>query len=59
MEDSLPWLDANNDDDRIIASVVEMMRVRPRCEVVLVTRDINMQNKAEFARITFVEPPDP
>jgi len=59
MADSLPWLDASNDDDRVLASVVEVMRLRARSEVVLVTRDINMQNKAEFARIRFTEPPDP
>lgn len=59
MGDSLYWLDAANDDDRIIASVLEVMRVRPRSAVVLVTRDINMQNKADYGRIPFVEPPDP
>lgn len=59
MGDSLYWLDAANDDDRIIASVLEVMRVRPRSAVVLVTRDINMQNKAGYGRIPFVEPPDP
>ena len=28
-----------------------------RSPVTMVTQDINLQNKAEFARIPFVEPP--
>lgn len=54
---SLPWLDAQRNDDQIIASVIEVMRLRPRSPVFLVTRDINLQNKAELASIPFVEPP--
>jgi hypothetical protein len=34
------------------------MRQYQRTPVVLVTRDINVQNKAEYAS-PFVEPPDP
>lgn len=56
---SLPWLDANNADDRYLASFIEVMRKFPRSAVALVTRDINLQNKAEFARLPFVEPPEP
>lgn len=56
---SLPWLDAANQDDRLLASVIEAMRMRPHSPLVLVTRDINLQNKAEFARVPFCEPPDP
>lgn len=55
----LPWLDSTSQDDRIIASCVEAMRVHPRSMVALVTGDINLQNKAEFARIPFIEPPSP
>jgi hypothetical protein len=58
MEESLPWLDANNNDDRLLAGVLEVMRLHPRCPVLLVTRDINLQNKAEYAGFPFVEPPD-
>jgi len=57
MTKSLPWLDPNNQDDRLLAAMVEVMRAHPRSPVVLVTRDINLQNKAEFARLPFVEPP--
>lgn len=55
----LPWLDSENRDDRILAAVIEIMRIRPRSPVVLISRDINLQNKAEFARVPFVEPPEP
>jgi hypothetical protein len=59
LEDSLPWLDPTNNDDRFIAAVLEVMRLRPRAPVVLISRDINLQNKAEFAGLPFLEPPDP
>lgn len=59
VEQSLPWLDPANADDRFLASALEIMRSRPRSPVALVTRDLNLQNKAEFARFPFIEPPDP
>jgi hypothetical protein len=58
METSLLWLDPENNDDRFLAAVIEVMRSRPRSPVIIVSRDINLQNKAEFARIPFVEPPE-
>jgi hypothetical protein len=59
MADSLPWLQADNNDDRMLAGFIEVMREHPRCQVVLVTRDVNLQNKAEYAGLPFVEPPEP
>jgi hypothetical protein len=59
MDESLPWLEANNNDDRILAGFIEVMREHPRCQVILVTRDMNLQNKAEYAGLPFVEPPEP
>ena len=56
---SLPWLDPNNNDDRILAGFVEAMRQHPRCPVILVTRDINLTNKADYARLPCVLPPEP
>jgi PIN domain len=56
-EESLPWLDPTNEDDRIIASFIEAMREHPRSPIVLVTTDLNLQNKAAFARLPFSEPP--
>jgi hypothetical protein len=58
VDKTFPWLDKDNSDDRILAATVEIMRLRPRSAVTLVTRDINLQNKAEFARMPFTEPPD-
>lgn len=54
---TLSWLDSSNNDDRIIASVLEMQRQEPSALVILSTGDINLQNKAEMADILFVEPP--
>ena len=59
MSGSLPWLRESNADDRLIASTLDVMRLYPRSPVVLVTRDIHAQNKAHFAGVPFVEPPDP
>jgi len=59
MGESLPWLDPDNRDDRLLASLVEVMRSRPRTPVVIVSKDVNLQNKAEAASLPFVEPPDP
>jgi hypothetical protein len=58
-EASLPWLDFDNNDDRFIASSIEVMRTAPRSPVLIVSRDLNVQNKAEFANLPFAEPPDP
>lgn len=55
----LPWLDLSVKDDRHIASVIDAMRQHPRTPVVLVARDINMKNKAIYARLPHLEPPDP
>lgn len=54
---SLPWLDSSHADDRLVATFVEVMRRNPRSRVVLVTRDLNLQNKMEFAGLPFMEPP--
>lgn len=54
---SLPWLDPSHADDRLVAAFIEVMRRNPRSPVVLVTRDLNLQNKMEFARLPFMEPP--
>jgi PIN domain-containing protein len=56
MSDSLPWLDPTSLDDRLLASVIEVMRMNPHASAIVVTRDINFQNKLEFARVPFVSP---
>jgi len=55
---TLSWLDPQNNDDRIIAATLEVQREEPSSIVVLVTNDINHQNKAEMANLPFIEPPD-
>jgi hypothetical protein len=57
-DNTLPWLDPDNKDDRIIAAYFEVVREHPKSNVVLVTADINMQNKAAFASMNFEEPPE-
>jgi len=56
---TLPWLSPDNNDDRLLCAIVEVMRSHPRSLVIIITADINLQNKAEFARLPFVEPPEP
>lgn len=55
---SLPWLDPTSQDDRMLASFIEVMRNYIQSHVILVTGDINLQNKAEFAKLPFIEPPE-
>ena len=51
------WLDRSNRDDRIIASVLEVQSDCPAAQVVLVTGDINLANKADVCRIHTSELP--
>ena len=53
--DSLSWLDPDNADDRIIASVLHIQATSPSSHVILVTGDINLQNKADAAMIETAE----
>lgn len=55
---TLSWLDIQNNDDRILASFIEIMRFHPNSIIILVTNDLNLQNKAEFARIPWVTSPN-
>ena len=52
---TLSWLDRENNDDRIIASALEIQRDNPSSAVCLVTSDINLQNKIEMARLTYID----
>lgn len=54
---TLSWLDATNNDDRVIASVLEIQRENPSSITLLITADINLQNKAEMAKLPFRELP--
>jgi predicted ribonuclease YlaK len=55
---TLSWLDPTNNDDRIVAATLEVQRGEPSSKVILISADINHQNKAEMANIPFIEPPD-
>ena len=56
LPDSLPWLDATSADDRFLASGLEVMRQNVRADVVVVTRDVNLQNKLDFAHLPSADP---
>jgi hypothetical protein len=56
---SLPWLDRKVPDDRILAAFIEVMREHPESPAALATFDVNLQSKADFARLPLVEPPEP
>jgi len=53
---TLSWLDYNIKDDRIIATSMELQRLYPTSIVTIVTTDINLQNKADFANLPYLEP---
>jgi hypothetical protein len=57
-EKTLKWLDPNNNDDRIIASILEIQIDNPSDIVILVTNDINLQNKAQLANLTTCDSDD-
>ena len=58
MRNTLMWLDEHSQDDRIIASVLELQSSYPVAGVVLVSGDINLLNKADTAWIQTAEPPN-
>jgi len=58
MADTLTWLDAGRKDDRFIASFLEVMRQHPGCEVILVSPEVNIRDKANFAALPVIPPPE-
>jgi predicted ribonuclease YlaK len=57
--DTLPWIDLRNNDDRFLCSTVDFIRSHICSPVIVVSRDINLQNKCEYALIPYKEPPEP
>jgi rRNA maturation endonuclease Nob1 len=56
----LNWLDPAVPDDRIVAAALRLQSDNPAGFVVLVTSDLNLQNKADAAGLPYVEtPPSP
>jgi predicted RNA-binding protein with PIN domain len=58
MESSLSWLDPDVNDDRFLASALEIIKNDPGKSVFLVTADINLQEKIETAGLPYLEPPN-
>jgi len=52
----LGWLDATVPDDRILGAALDIQGRVPASVVVLVTTDLNLQNKAAVAGMPFVDP---
>jgi hypothetical protein len=50
------WLDPNNQDDRFIASCFEIISMFPDSDAAILTLDINLQNKAEYSLIPYIDP---
>jgi hypothetical protein len=57
VRETLGWLDPRNNDDRIIASALEVQAAAPTVVIILVTSDINLQNKADAAKLPYSETP--
>lgn len=55
----LSWLDPTVPDDRIIGGALRLQSDHPAGVVVLITADINLQNKADAVGLAFAEPPVP
>ena len=56
LENYLPsWLDLSNNDDKILAYILNIQKKSPSAIIILVTRDINMQNKAEILNIEYID----
>jgi rRNA-processing protein FCF1 len=55
----LSWLDPTVPDDRILAAALRIQSDNPGGIVVLVTADINLQNKADAVGLPYTEPPAP
>jgi len=58
LDTALPWLDPANNDDRIVASVLGLQVQHPADRILLVTSDINLQNKAQAALLSFADTDD-
>jgi PIN domain len=52
-------LNPHSNDDKIIARLIGLNREHPKCVTAIVTRDGNLQNKADHWRLNFLEPPAP
>lgn len=58
IENTFSYLNFDNADDRLIATTIEIIRKNLDYIVYLITADINLQNKAIYSSIPFLEPPE-
>ena len=49
------WLNKTVGDDRVVVSALEIQFQHPDTTVILLTNDLGMQNKAELAKLPYVE----
>lgn len=55
----LSWLDPTVPDDKILAAALCLQSDHPAGVVVIVTADLNLQNKADAVGLPYTEPPSP
>jgi len=51
------WLDPSINDDRIVASAIELQRSNPKSSIAILANDLNMQNKGGLAGIPVMKVP--
>jgi predicted ribonuclease YlaK len=54
---SLKYLDPQNDDDRLIAEILDLIKQNCERNVIMITADINLQNKCDLIDLPYIEPP--
>ncbi len=55
--DNMPtWLDPNNKDDRFLALCIEAASKFPDSELAILTLDVSLQNKADYALFPYQDP---
>ena len=57
IEKTLPWLDINDNYDKIIATYFEIVKVNPHSQVVLITNNSSLQEKALLSNVIHSKPP--
>jgi predicted ribonuclease YlaK len=53
----LGWLSRDGADDALLAGALTLQSDHPPSAVVLITRDLNLQNKCEMVGLPYLEPP--
>ena len=57
MSQTVSWFVPDSNDDKILTSFIGLMRANSKSKVILVTSDINLQNKADTLGFPYSEPP--